>query len=570
VNCSYYPLGPTQCDQNKIDSEPCIRPEIVLTPTQFEFEADQNGTPPTSQCLFITNDQAGTLNWEISDDAEWLVVSPISGESNNAIVEVSVNTTDLPPGTYIATITVSSTNAVNSPQYAWVTYTVNPKISFVIDRLFPREGDGLTGGGNLPVTAYVEPVEETMPAGTVVEFFLGSECLGEAPVCYSPPRQQWDSITGEIVTIPAQSSAYWFGGCGTVPNLWEGTIDLSAKLKIGGTVVSEKTSSLHVGYWWIFGICGMWQVTYSEESEGHSYSGYGCEGWVRDFIAGNGTLPGRIASVSEYESEPGDPYCGWCYGEFQPSDFQESWQRRSFSTECEYYEESGSTPNNHLWDLEIGHLFEDTDTASFKMFFGGYSPALKLSGIFLWLPGTFTFEDRRVPGAQIAGTLEIVSRGRNDFPRITYQWTYEWDDYVGGWHYWGKSVENAVLERLPDEALPIGKLSVGNDISETNDNLSNVQAHPTSYVLSQNYPNPFNPETQISFSLPERTQVSLIIYNILGKKVMTLVNETRDARTYNVRWNGSDEAGNQVASGIYFYRLQSNHFIETKRMVLMK
>jgi hypothetical protein len=85
-----------------------------------------------------------------------------------------------------------------------------------------------------------------------------------------------------------------------------------------------------------------------------------------------------------------------------------------------------------------------------------------------------------------------------------------------------------------------------------------------------NYPNPFNPETEISFSLPERTQVSLIIYNILGERVKTLVNGEVDAGTHTVSWNGKDEAGKQVASGIYFYRLKTETFDQTKRMVLMK
>lgn len=586
VNCSYYPLSPaTQCDQEKIDSEPCIRPEIVLTPTQFEFEADQNGTPPTPQCLFITNDQTGTLNWEVSDDAEWLVVSPISGESNNAIVEVSVNTTDLPPGTYIATITVSSTNAINSPQYAWVTYTVSPSTPFHIDRLEPS-GGYLTGGSSLSLLAYVEPVEETMPAGTVVEFFLGSECMGEAPVGYSPAWQQVDSITGEIVTIPARTCAIWYGGYGTVPNLWEGTIDISAKLKIGGRVVSEQTSaSLHIIYDWPFALCRMWQVTYSEENKyrgGISGSGCSCPySWnERLFRAGNGTLGGANVWFLHPENDWEFGYS--CYSccpegepELPPTDFQEILQHSSVSTSCEGSrsdEFSDRTENNDGWYLQVGNL--RVDTLGFKIWYWvNYEPSLKLSGILVKIPGTFTFEDRRLPDAQITSTLEIIRYGRNDYPRFTYQRTYEYDnDWTSDCHYysWGRSIQNVTLQALPDEALPIGKLWGGNDISETNDNLSNVQAHPTSYVLSQNYPNPFNPETEISFSLPERTQVSLVIYNILGEKVKTLVNETRDAGTYNVRWNGKDEAGNALASGIYFCRLKTEGFEKTMKMVMMK
>jgi len=88
--------------------------------------------------------------------------------------------------------------------------------------------------------------------------------------------------------------------------------------------------------------------------------------------------------------------------------------------------------------------------------------------------------------------------------------------------------------------------------------------------LAKNYPNPFNPETDISFSLPERTQVSLIVYNILGEKVKTLVSGDMDAGTHTIHRNGRDEAGNSVASGIYFYRLKTESFDQTRKMVLMK
>ena len=90
------------------------------------------------------------------------------------------------------------------------------------------------------------------------------------------------------------------------------------------------------------------------------------------------------------------------------------------------------------------------------------------------------------------------------------------------------------------------------------------------FSLGKNYPNPFNPETDISFSLPERTQVSLIIYNVLGEKVKTLVSGDMDAGTHTIHWNSRDEAGNSIASGIYFYRLKTESFDQTRKMVLMK
>ncbi|MCC7429568.1 T9SS type A sorting domain-containing protein, partial [bacterium] len=93
---------------------------------------------------------------------------------------------------------------------------------------------------------------------------------------------------------------------------------------------------------------------------------------------------------------------------------------------------------------------------------------------------------------------------------------------------------------------------------------------PTNFNLRQNYPNPFNPTTTIEFSLPTNAKVELKIFNTLGQKVQTLVSKNFEAGTHNVVWNGTDETGKQVSSGIYFYQLKTENFSETKKMVLLK
>ncbi len=78
---------------------------------------------------------------------------------------------------------------------------------------------------------------------------------------------------------------------------------------------------------------------------------------------------------------------------------------------------------------------------------------------------------------------------------------------------------------------------------------------PSTFELKQNYPNPFNPATQIQYHLAQAGEVKLEIYNLLGKKVITLVNEKQSAGAYSLSWKGNDQAGNHVASGVYLYRL---------------
>jgi len=88
---------------------------------------------------------------------------------------------------------------------------------------------------------------------------------------------------------------------------------------------------------------------------------------------------------------------------------------------------------------------------------------------------------------------------------------------------------------------------------------------PTTNALHQNYPNPFNPETQISFSLPERADVKLDIYNIMGQKVATVAEGSYEAGIHTVTWDGS-----QSASGVYFYKLTAGDYKKTRKMLLLK
>ena len=88
---------------------------------------------------------------------------------------------------------------------------------------------------------------------------------------------------------------------------------------------------------------------------------------------------------------------------------------------------------------------------------------------------------------------------------------------------------------------------------------------PSAFTLSQNYPNPFNPTTQISFDLPKNSQVTLTVFNALGQKIATLADEKRGAGSYRVTWDGTN-----FPSGVYFYRLETEGFAKTMKMLLMK
>jgi hypothetical protein len=93
---------------------------------------------------------------------------------------------------------------------------------------------------------------------------------------------------------------------------------------------------------------------------------------------------------------------------------------------------------------------------------------------------------------------------------------------------------------------------------------------PPYFDLVRNYPNPFNPSTSIEYSVPTRAHVTIEIYNVLGQRVTTLVDETKSAGNYKAEWNGTDVAGKTVSTGVYLYRFKAGDFVETKKMVLLK
>jgi hypothetical protein len=93
---------------------------------------------------------------------------------------------------------------------------------------------------------------------------------------------------------------------------------------------------------------------------------------------------------------------------------------------------------------------------------------------------------------------------------------------------------------------------------------------PNSFNLYQNFPNPFNPKTEIRYNLPKGTNIQLTVYNLLGQRIRTLVNEYQNAGHKSIHWDGKDEKGIEVASGIYFYLLKAGEYKQSKKMVLLR
>ena len=116
----------------------------------------------------------------------------------------------------------------------------------------------------------------------------------------------------------------------------------------------------------------------------------------------------------------------------------------------------------------------------------------------------------------------------------------------------------------------VGNASVEGLSNSDNDSSNNGPAVPSNFELTQNYPNPFNPSTTIDFSVPNLSDVNISVYDINGRLVKTLMNNTLTSGTYSVVWNGDDVNGNTVSAGIYMYSLTSDETSITNKMILVK
>lgn len=93
---------------------------------------------------------------------------------------------------------------------------------------------------------------------------------------------------------------------------------------------------------------------------------------------------------------------------------------------------------------------------------------------------------------------------------------------------------------------------------------------PDNFRLAQNYPNPFNPTTTIKFTLPKSSHVRLTVFNVMGQQIQVLADRSLSAGTHTIDWDGSDSNGSRAASGIYYYRLETDDYSQTKEMILVK
>jgi len=160
---------------------------------------------------------------------------------------------------------------------------------------------------------------------------------------------------------------------------------------------------------------------------------------------------------------------------------------------------------------------------------------------FVNVPLTSTLTTREIPLSSFL--INGQPANLNNVSMVSFQLSKSLNTSMSNFDY---TVQNAVVV-----ANSVGVTSNTTDVKE--------------YALAQNFPNPFNPSTKIAFSLPKQGNVTLKVYNMLGKEIATLVNEVRSIGNYEINFDGAN-----LSSGVYFYKLEAEGFSEVKRMMLIK
>lgn len=176
----------------------------------------------------------------------------------------------------------------------------------------------------------------------------------------------------------------------------------------------------------------------------------------------------------------------------------------------------------------------------------------------------YAFNDEGLLGSAI--TDEQGNFSIDEIPSGTYKIKVSGTGYSDG--YFGGADEQSAVSLSVGDGQNAENVEV--EIEQTVTGIDDGGVLPEEFVLEQNYPNPFNPETTIRFALPKNAQVTLRVYNVLGQVVRTLVDKKLQAGVHELRWNGTQDNGAPVASGVYLLRLEAGNQVLVRPMLLMK
>lgn len=254
--------------------------------------------------------------------------------------------------------------------------------------------------------------------------------------------------------------------------------------------------------------------------------------------------------ASRYHSNSGDSRANWIdiqqitYDKVYVTGFSQSSPYKQYVT-IAYYTSNGGT----VWSTNYGSSFGDSYGSMVKsdiydnVYVTGYVGSQNLA---------------TVKWDKFGNKIWDNTYGGNAYDGKSIAVDYNGYAYVTGTGY-GDNYDYVTTKYIPPPCC--GQLTVQNP-NGTENQIKNI---PASYSLGQNFPNPFNPATMIKYAIPRACQVDISVYDLLGQKVASLVNEHKDAGYYDIRFDGT-----KLSSGVYIYKIIAGSYTDMKKMVLMK
>jgi hypothetical protein len=540
------------------------RPLIGLNKSTITFNTIQNSVLPAYDSIKIINSGGGTFSWSIISNVTWLNINPTSGKDSGTI-KVSVNTTNMNPGTYNATITLTSIEADNSPQVINVSYIVRPTYPSTLNLNrtinFPTYSSvsdykstdykliGLPGKSDVSVKDFLSGTQGIdwqafWDNGMENNYFL--EFDGSSSFLFTTGRAFWILKKSQmvvnttaastplnsqyqveiplhsgwnIITNPFLSSVYW-SKIQSVNNTNTPIWKYSGKFETSSNFDpyegyyfdnQDKLSTLKIPY----GDFSSASLNVNEEDNGT---------WNMKIVLSSkediygyispGVSPDARKEIDKYDFRKPRSLSN----DFVPSIY---FDRSNWGNEYKYiaadirpyFEET------ECWDFVIENVGRNT---VLSLMFIGIKTITSIFEVYLFDISKGIYTDIRKDSIYYFTNLNKTSR----FSVLI-----------------GKN--NAVKEKI------------------------NSIESPKDFSINQNYPNPFNSTTNVSITIPRTAEIKLSIFDILGKEVNTIYSGILSKGYYSFEWNGKDNHGFMQTSGMYICRLVTNSGINLSRKIIL-
>jgi len=542
------------------------QPVLALSTESLHFEAEHGGFNPWAQDFSILNSGPGTLDWTLQTSGEeWLSAFPKSGTAPSE-VSVSCAITGMEPGLHTATITVTSPGALNSPAELTVYFEVLP--------------------GDVPESDTVRVASMSAQPGQEIVVPVYLHNINELAAFSIPLQFDPDVFTCDSVGFAGTRVDYI--------NILEYSIDTAqGKVLFGMVVVFE--DNLPPGG----GEIGRLHLKVNPDAEDQVATidtaffppagdfllfDPASEAILPEFVKGN-----IFVAVNMYGDADGSGDVNIGDGVYLVNYIFHG-QRPPIPTE------SGDA--NLDTDVNVGDVVFIVD----YVFFGGSAPGyakpvateepvyyttektaaeegqqvkfimdspVPLGGIQVEVydPAGFVTIAEATPGRLVSG-MDVYYGNDGQTHRLGLL------DLEGGGVIEAGNDDVLILDCQGFDVINVKSVRAfdryGNEIPVRQGMREQSEVMPQFYSLGQNYPNPFNPSTTIKYSIVNPGHVSLKIYNVLGQTVTELVDTYQNSGQYSIIWDGTDRAGDKVASGVYFYQLKSDEFTRSRKMTLIK